>query len=386
MITKRKHMKVFLILFLTCLSQIPSTGIAQTGKDTGEIMYAGTMPGHGSKGIYVLGFNRKEQKLVEIQTVDEKRNPNFLAIHPNRKYLYAIYGEGMSLDDKMGTLMSFTIDPATGLLTKLNEQSTEGNGPAHVSVDPKGRFVYVANYGQGNFAIYPILSDGRLGKAQQVLQSDGSGFDTALQKHPFVHSVIPSADGKFIYVSALGLDKIMIYQVKDAGNFLPGNTPFASSKPGSGPRHLIFTSGGQFAFSVEEITTTVASYRRSISTGALTPMERFRMVPDTYTERTSGADIHLSPDDKFLYVSVRGMNVIAIYSVNTKTGKLTFIGREDGHGDHPRNFCMDKKGEYVFVGNMKSDNIAVFKRDTKTGKMTFIREESVPQVACLIQP
>ncbi|MEO8582286.1 MAG: lactonase family protein, partial [Flavitalea sp.] len=288
-------------------------------------------------------------------------------------------------DDKRGTVMSYTIDPATGFITKLNEQSTEGRGPAHVSVDPKGRFAYVANYGEGNFAIYPILRDGSLGSARQVIQYEGGGFDTALQKHPFVHSVIPSADGKFIYVSSLGHDKIMIYSVSESGNFTPATIPFVSSTPGSGPRHLAIHPNGRFAFSVEEISTSIASYKRDPITGALVPLERFKMVPPEYKTRTSGADVHLSPDAKFLYVSVRDMNRIAVYSVNGKTGKLTSVALEDGRGDHPRNFCVDKKGDYVFVENMKSDNIAIFKRDRVTGRMTFVNDAKIPKVACLIQ-
>jgi len=378
-------MKLVPFILIAVFSLTNNCGYSQTAKHPADIMFAGTSPGNDSKGIYVLRFDRKLQKLTELQTVAEKRNPSFLAVHPNGQFLYAIYSEGMDKEDKRGTVMSFTINPATGFLTRLNEQSTEGKGPAHVSVDPKGRFAYVANYGEGNFAIYPIEADGSLGKARQVLQYEGSGFDTALQKHPFVHSVIPSADGKFIYVSSLGLDKIMIYQVKDEGDFIPGVMPFASSKPGTGPRHFIIHPNGRFAFSVEELTSSVASYRRDKKTGALTPQERFVMVPDTFTARTSGADIHLSPDAKFLYVSVRGLNNIAIYSVNNKTGKLSFVGREDGHGDHPRNFCVDRKGEYVFVENMRSNNIALFKRDGKTGKMEYVKEEQIPGVNCLIQ-
>jgi 6-phosphogluconolactonase len=376
-------MKWFVIIFSVLLT---FEGFAQSAKHPADIMYAGTSPGNNSKGIYVLHFDRHTQKLTELSAVNEKRNPNFLALHPNGKYLYAIYSEGMSNDDKRGTVMSFTVDPATGFIKKLNEQSTEGRGPAHVSVDPKGRFVYVANYGEGNFAIYSIGNDGKLSPSQQVVQFEGgSGVDTARQMHPYIHSVIPSADGKFIYASSLGSDKIFIYQVKDAGDFIPAMSPFASSTPGSGPRHFIIHPNGRFAYSVEEMSSSVASYSRDRNTGALTPLERFLPVSGSFTSRTSGADIHFSPDAKFMYVSIRGLNNIAIYSVNSKSGKLTFIGLEDGRGEHPRNFCVDKKGEYVFVENMRSNNIAVFKRDKKSGKLEFIRQEMIPGVACLIQ-
>lgn len=378
-------MKWQLIIPGLLLSLTGMTGLAQTTKRSADIMYAGTSPGNNSKGIYVLQFDRKEKKISELQTVAGKRNPNFLALHPNGKFLYAVYSEGLSADDKRGTVMSFSLDPVTGFITKLNEQSTEGRGPAHVSVDPRGRFVYAANYGEGNFAIYRIGADGTLEPAKQVLQFTGSGFDTARQKHPFLHSVIPSSDGKFIYAASLGLDKIFIYEVKDEGDFLPGTSPFGISTPGSGPRHFTIHPNGLFAFCVEELTSSVASYRRDKNTGALTPMERFIVVPDTFAAAHSGADIHLSPDSRFLYASIRGLNCIAIYAVNQKTGRLTFVERQDGHGDHPRNFCVDKKGDFVFVENMRSNNIVIFKRNKKTGRMTYIREEHIPNVACLLQ-
>jgi 6-phosphogluconolactonase len=378
-------MKFPIVTFCFLLLAISVSVSAQKYKAPADILYAGTSPGNGSKGIYVLHFDRQAHTLEELQTVDEKKNPSFLAVHPDKKYLYAIYAEGSSADDKMGTIMSFRIDQKTGLLTKLNEQSTNGRSPSHVSVDPSGRFVYVANYGAGNFAIFPLRADGSIAEAIQVRQYEAAGFDTALQKHPFVHSVIPSSDGKFIYVSALGLDKIMVFHVSKKGDFLPAKSPFVSSTPGSGPRHLIIHPNGRFAFSVEEITATIASYKRDKITGALVPFERFEMVPKEFTQRTSGADLHLSPDSKFLYVAVRGLNVIAIYAVDPKTGKLTFVAREDTHGDHPRNFCVDKAGQYVFVENMKSDNIAVFKRDAGTGKMTYLEDKKIPKVACMIQ-
>lgn len=374
-------MRFLSLILIAVLSLVSKTLLAQPG----DILYAATTPGHESKGIYVLKFDRKTEKLSILQTVIDKRNPNFLAVDPTRKYLYVICGEGLTADDPSGTVLAFSIDPETGLLKKLNQQSSEGRGPAHVSVDPKGRYVYVANYSEGNFAIYPIGPDGSLGKAKQVQQYQGSGFDTALQKAPFVHSVTPSEDGKFIYASSLGLDRLMIYRVSDSGAFLPAQLPFASSTPGAGPRHFTIHPNGRFAWSVEEITTSIAAYDRDPASGALKPKERFKMVPPTFKGNTSGADIHLSPDGRFLYASIRDLDKIAVYSVNGKTGRLVPVALEDTHGDHPRNFCIDQKGEYVFVENMLSDNIALFKRDQKTGRITYLGDVKIPHVACLVQ-
>jgi 6-phosphogluconolactonase len=369
------------VLFIAFLLLVGKTGEAQRP----EIFYAATTSGHDSKGIYVLKFDRKSGKLTILQTVTDKRNPNFLAVDPTGKYLYAICSEGITPGDRNGSVLAFAIDAQTGLIKKLGEQSSEGRGPAHVSVDPRGRFVYVANYGQGDFAIYAVGADGSLGKAKQVVQYEGSGFDTALQKAPFVHSVIPSADGKFIYVSSLGLDRIMVYAVTDSGDFQPLSPAYASSTPGAGPRHFTIHPGGRFAWSVEEISSSVAAYDRDTKSGALTAKERFKMVPADHKGNTSGADIHLSPDGKFLYASIRDLDRIAVYSVDRKAGKLTEVALEDTHGDHPRNFCVDKKGEFVFVENMLSDNIAIFKRDRKTGRMSYLGDEKIPHAACLVQ-
>jgi 6-phosphogluconolactonase len=379
-------MKSHLIMLFVALTCISTMVFAQEEAKNDEIMYAGTTGARGGRGIYVLRFDRKQQTLTELQAVTEKKNPNFLAVGPDEKHLYAIYSEGATADDRKGTVMSFNIDSKTGLLTKLNEQSTNGRGPAHVSVDPNGKFAFVANYGEGNFAVYPINRDGSLEKATDVRQFSGSGVNAALQKQPFVHSVFTSGSGKYIYVSALGLDKIMIYRLGKDGKTIPGKMPFVKSPPGSGPRHLAFHPNGKFAFSVEEITASITSFRVKRSTGELTPMEHFKMVPEDYTGPTaSGADIHVSPDGRFVYASVRGLNSIAIYSIDQKTGKLTFSGRENTHGDHPRNFCMDKNGEFVFVADMNSDNIVIFKRNPVTGKLAYANEIKLPSVACLIQ-
>lgn len=378
-----KNLSIVLSVALTWVSAI---AFAQQHANTGEVMFAGATGARGGKGIYVLQFDRAQQTLTLLQAVTEKKNPNFLAVGRDEKQLYAIYSEGATPDDRRGTVMSFDIDPKTGRLTKLNEQSTEGRGPAHVSIDPNGKFAFVANYGAGNFAVYPVNKDGGLGKAIDIKQFSGSGVDTTLQKHPFVHSVFTSGNGRFIYVSALGLDKIMIYELGKDGKLNAGKMPFVKSPPGSGPRHLAFHPSGKFAFSVEEITASVTSFRVDRSTGGLTSIEHFKMVPEDYTGPTaSGADIHVSPDGKFVYASIRGLNSIAIYSIEQKTGKLTFVGRENTRGDHPRNFCMDKKGEFVFVANMNSDNIVIFKRNPVTGQLTYANEIKLPSVACLIQ-
>ncbi len=354
---------------------------------TREVFYAGTYSERGSKGIYVYRFDRSQGKLTEIQTVTEGKSPNFLVVHPNKKYLYAVYNEGKQKVDKQGSVAAFKIDQATGFLTMINESPSQGSGPAHVSADPKGRFLYVSNYGEGNFSVYRVNPDGGIGAVTDVIKHTGSGGNPQRQSAPHVHSVIPSRDGKFIYVSDLGIDKVMIYEVDDkTGKVSPGKSPYGANASGSGPRHFTIHPNGKFGFSAEELTSTVASFKIDQLTGALTPIERVSMLPDEFKEKSSAADIHLSPDGKFLYASNRGHESLVIYAVNASTGKLTFVAHENTRGRHPRNFCIDSRGQFVFVANRDTDNITIFSRDARSGKLKYTGTETqTPAVVCIEQ-
>ncbi len=352
---------------------------------TKDIIFAGTNSLRGSKGIYVLSFDRKQMIFEEIQTVGGGESPNFLALSKNRKYLYAAYSKGTQ-PGGMGSVMAFSVDSKSGKLNKLNEQSSEGAGPAHVSLDPKGRFAYVSNYSAGNLAVYPINKDGSLGKSIDIVKHFGKSVVSSRQEAPHVHSAIPSGDGKFLYVSDLGIDKIMIYEVTNTGKLIPAATPFVSSMAGSGPRHLAIHPNGRFAYSVEELTSTVAAYQIEKVSGSLKPLERAKMLPDNFTARNSAADIHFSPDGKYLYASNRGHESLVIYSVNPTNGRLHVIGHQNTGGQHPRNFMIDKKGDYLLTANRDTDNIVVFKLDKKTGKLTPTGTEiKVPAVIALQQ-
>ena len=374
-------MKRTTIYFIICILFAAHQTFAQTK----DIIYAGSSSTRGSKGIYVFEFDRNQGKLNEVQTVTEGSSPGFLTLSPDKKILYSIYGKG-TLTDGNGAVMSFKVDPATGFLTKLNEQSAGGKGPAHISIDPKGRFAYVSNYGDGTLSVLPINKDGSLAKASDFIRHTGGSIVVGRQEGPHIHSAIPSPDGRFIYVSDLGIDKIMIYKVNDEGKLSPAAMPFVASTPGSGPRHFTIHPNGKYAYSAEEISSTIASFQVNKETGALSALERVNMPPAGFTERNSAADIHFSPDGKFLYASNRGHESLVIFKVDDKTGKMSLVGHENTGGKHPRNFMMDKKGEFVLTANQNTDNIVVFKRDKKTGKLSPNGEQKiVPAVTCLEQ-
>lgn len=370
---------IALILFVAGSSELS----AQPGSN--DIIYAGTSSARGSKGIYVLEFDRKQGKLKELQTLTEGSGPGFLALSPDRKFLYSIYGKG-TLGDGKSAVMSFKIDPASGFLTKLNEQSAEGKGSAHISIDPKGRYAYVSNYGEGSITVLPINNDGTLAKASEHIRHTGKSIDPDRQTKPYPHSAIPSADGKFLYVSDLGTDKIMIYQVLEGAKLKPASVPFADVVAGSGPRHFKIHPNGKLAYSVGEMSNTIVGFRVNKKTGALSTIERLNMLPEGFKDVSYASDVHFSPDGKFIYASNRGHESLVIYSVNAKSGKLTLVGHEPTGGKHPRNFMMDRKGEFVLVGNMNTDNVVVFNRDKETGKLKPNGVQyTIPGITCLIQ-
>src|SRR5690606_36867717 len=203
-------MKTFLSCSFFFLGIISYLSAQQASR---EILYVGTYSEPGSKGIYIFEFERKSQEFKEIQTLNHKESPSFLEIHPSGKYLYAVYREGLEENDKNGTVAAFEIDRSTGRISLINEVSSEGAGPCHVSVDPKGKFVYVSNYGGGNLAVYPINKNGGLESASDVVQHTGKSVHPGRQKQAYMHSIIPARNGNFIYASDLGEDKVFTYKI-----------------------------------------------------------------------------------------------------------------------------------------------------------------------------
>lgn len=356
----------------------------QTSK---EIIYVGTFHDRGSEGLYVFEFDRETAEMEEIQVVSDREGPNFQAIHPEGNFLYSVSDEPFATDTDYGTVSAYRIDSKTGHLSLINEQSVEGRGTAHVSVDPLGRYVYVSNYSEGNLSVFQINEDGSLSEAVDIVHHEGSSVNEMRQNNPHVHAVDPSKDGRFIYVSDLGIDKIMIYDVHETnGTLNPAEPASAASTPGSGPRHFTIHPNGEFAYSAEEMSSTVTVFDVDQSTGALEEVQRLSMLPEEFEGSSSAADIHISPDGRFLYASNRGHDSLVIYSINETTGELTLKGHESTRGSHPRNFMIDDRGEYLFVANRDDDNVVIFRVDQETGDLEYTGNQvDVPMAVCVTQ-
>lgn len=336
-------------------------------QSTNEILYIGTYSQNESKGIYVLNFDRSTLSASILQTVHDKKNPTFLALHPSQKYLYAAYREGKDADDPNGTISSYAVDENSGRLTLINQVSSAGASPCHISVDPTGKVVFVSHYQGGNLSTFKVASSGAISKAVSVVQHEGSSIHPN-QTKPHMHSMIPSLDSKWVYASDLGIDQILKYEVNPKKGSVKKDPEIFPVKAGSGPRHFVIHPDLPYAYSVEELSNTVGIYTVEPKSGDLLLLDRVEMLsPEIQSDYNAAADIHLSVDGKWLYASNRGQDNLAIYQVDQETGLLKLIGHVPTGGQHPRNFKVDEKGELLLVANMESDNVVIFRIQDQTG-------------------
>ena len=354
-------------------------------QETKELIIVGTFDGEGGEGLYVFSFDRENLGFELLHTISDRLSPSFQAVHPTMPVVYSASRSPFSEGSDHQTIGAYRADKETGMLSLINEQSVMGISPAHVSVDPMGSFVYVSNYTSGNVIMLPIREDGGLDEASDVVQHVGSSINPDRQQNAHAHAADPSPDDRFLYVSDLGMDKIMIYEVDRQRQVLsPASTPWFENTPGAGPRHLSFSPDGAYAYSVEELTSTIAVLRVNKTTGALQQVQRVSMLPDDFEGSNTAADIHVSPDGKFLYASNRGHDSLVIFAIDESSGELSLKGYQSVIGQHPRNFMIDKSGELVFVANRDSNHIVVFRRDPLTGTLNYTGTElMVPLAVCV---
>jgi 6-phosphogluconolactonase len=330
-------------------------------------MIVGTYDSPKSEGVYVYRFNSADGTAREMSHV-QSSNPSFVAVSPDGRFVFAVH-ETAPQDGKGGDVAAFALNRKMGTLTLINKQPSGGDHPCHVEVDKTGKWLFVSNYSSGSLSVLPINTDGSLG-LPYTIQHSGAGKDPQRQKGPHTHGAIISADNHWLFVTDLGIDKVLIYSFNAAtGKLKPAAKPFAASVPGSGPRLITFHPTNRFAYLVEELTGTVVVFNST--NGVLKAIQRISTMPAGDTSVAGSADIHVSPDGKFLYASNRGnVNTIAIYRINEKKGTLTLIGHQSTLGKTPRNFSLDPSGKFLLAENQNSDEIVIFKRDEKSGLLS----------------
>lgn len=340
-------------------------------------LLAGTYTGSTSKGIYVYEFDAATGELRFISSA-KTSNPSYLAIGPSEEFVYAVN------EDQPGHISSYRFNKKTGELYFLNEVASVGDHPCYIAVHPSGKWVVAGNYRSGNFSVFNVKNDGALEATHQTIQHKGKSINAERQAGPHVHATVFSQDGQTLFVPDLGLDKVMLYRFNTLTGTVSETTPFSMSvNPGNGPRHIELSKNQQFAYLAEEMGGSVSVWKHSNQSWK--KVQQLSSHPALFKGFKGSADIHLSPDGHFLYMSNRGdANNIAIFSVNQQTGLLSVIGFQPTLGNKPRNFTIDPTGTYLLVANQDSDTIVLFRINKKTGMLTPLPAQiRIPQPVCL---
>jgi 6-phosphogluconolactonase len=369
-----------LIASLALLAVMVPGAAADPSADTMSV-YIGSYAKNSDPGIHHFKLDPASGSLTAAGTTSGVANPSFLAVSPDKKFLYAI---GESGGKKGGAVVSFSIDASSGALTQLSESVSGGNGPCYVTADKTGKVVLVANYGGGSIASLPVSADGKLAEPATFVQHKGSSVNKGNQEGPHAHSINVSPDNRFALAADLGIDKIMIYKLDpEKGTMTENDPPSVSLPPRSGPRHFAFHPSAKYLYACGEITSTVHAFTWDAQKGALTHIQELSTLPNE-VKGNSTAECQVHPNGKFVYVSNRGHDSIAVFKVDEATGKLAAAGHAPSGGKTPRNFGIDPSGQILIAANQGSNNVVVYKIDQATGmpKPTGT-EVSVPKPVCV---
>jgi 6-phosphogluconolactonase (cycloisomerase 2 family) len=352
--------------------------------------------GNNGKGIYLFEMNPHTGALSPLKLAAEATNPSWLSLHPSGRYLYAA-NEVTDFDGTNGSVSAYAVDHASGDLRFLNTVSSDGGGPAFISTDTDGKYVFVANYVGGGIAVLPILPDGSLARASDVHRDSGSVGSTvptsaaagsfAWSGHdaPHAHMIHPDPNNRFVLHTDLGQDRIYVHRFdKNKGKLSPAATPFISLPTGDGPRHFVFHPNGHWFYSIQEEASTLAFFHYDPLSGSLAPQQTISTLPQGFAGTSFASGVRISSDGRFLYAANRLHDTIAVFSIGSD-GKLKPIGEASTMGDYPNQFNIDPSGRFLYACNRKSDVVTSFSIDRDTGLLTSTGNYTpVGSASCII--
>ncbi len=342
--------------------------LVTTAQADDPIVFVSSFAGGKQGAIHAYKLDIKQGSLTLVNRTTGVSNPFFLALSPDRKFMYSIHAEKFG-GKEPEHVAAFEVMGRTGQLRPLNQQSSRGTASCYLHVDATGKTVVVANYSSGNVASLPVKADGSLGEPVSFIQHTGSSVDAKRQKEPHAHSIVVSPNNRFVYAADLGLDQVLIYKLDASkATLTPNDPPYAKTPAGAGPRHLTFHPNGKQLYVINELLNSVTVFDLNAETGALTEIQTISTLPADFTGTSYCADLKITPNGKFLYGTNRGHDSIAAYSI-AADGKLTLIGIEPSLGKGPQNLAITAGGEWLICANMPGKNVAVFAIDGQTGKL-----------------
>ncbi len=334
------------------------------------------------KGIYLFEMDPASGGLSQVKLAAEATSPSWLCLDPSQRYLYAAH-EISDYEGKSGSVSAYAVDASNGDLRLLNTVSSQGAGPAHLSLDASGKYVFVANYGGGSIAVLPVSSDGSLGTAtfthrdqdhvgsQKATSAPPGSFAISGHDAPHAHMIGADPGNRFVLQTDLGQDRIYVYNFDGStGKLTPAATPFVSLPSGDGPRHFAFHPNGHWLYSIQEEASTVVFFHFDPATGSMTAQQTLSTLPDGFAGTSFASGIRVSPDGRTLYAANRLHNTIAVFSIG-EGGHLKHVGDTPTLGDYPPQFNIDPGGTFLYACNQRSDQITSFRIDKRTGLLNF---------------
>jgi 6-phosphogluconolactonase len=353
---------------------------ARTG--TAAYAYVGTYTPNGG-GIYLFRVDRASGALTQIQIVDDIRNPSWLALNPEQTRLYAISEIDNYEGTKNGAVVSYAVDPDSLRLSRLGAVSAAGAAPAFISVHPSGKFVFVANFGGGTVAVFPVAANGALSGASDVRPSVGARHRAravddppgqfAMSDHdgPHPHMVAPDPSGQFVIANDAGLDLTLVWRFDvQAGRLLPAGVPVIAAPSGSAPRHFAFHPNGRVFYNLYEHDAKVVVYDYDGATGRMRHKQTIPATPQRFAGSILSSAIRMTIDGRFLYVANRLHSGLSAFAV-AADGQLRMIGDTWVHADSPRCIAIDPASDLLFSCNQKGDSITSFRINPSNGTLQF---------------
>ncbi len=345
-----------------------SAGIATGGA---QLVYVGTYTGKGSEGIYCFRFDPTTGEIGPLGLAARTDNPSFLVADPHGKFLYAVNEVDSFQGRPAGAVSAFLIERGSGGLRPLQQVSSLGGGPAHLSLDRSGRFLLVANYGGGSVAVFPVGKDGRVGEHTAFMQAYGSSVNPKRQAGPHAHCVRVTTDNRLAIVADLGIDKLLVYDFNDrTGSLTADSSKSASLDPGAGPRHVVMGPSGRFVYVVNELASSVTVFAYDAREGTLKRKQTITTLPAGFTGPNTTAEIVVDQQGRFLYVSNRGDDAIVVFGIDGREGTLTRMQHMPCGGKSPRHIELDPTGRWLFSANQRSNTVSLFQVGAADGKLT----------------
>jgi 6-phosphogluconolactonase (cycloisomerase 2 family) len=327
--------------------------------------YTTEQRGGRGKGIRVFRVNTTDAVWTPVQLVSNAINPSFLCLDREQTFLYAVHGD-------MDYVTAYAINPTDGGLTELNREPCGGTNPVHVAVDQSNQFLVVSNYTSGSVSVMPMMADGSLGPLTDLVNLEGTpGPHRTQQASAHPHHNPFDANGRFILVPDKGLDRIFVFRLDPAsGKLIAEEQSSVDTRSGAGPRHVDFHPRLPYVYAINELDSTITTYRFDRARGELTPLQILTTLPSDFTGNNTTAEVWVHPSGRFVYGSNRGHDSIVTYFVDRGTGLLATVGWQSSLGSTPRYFGLDPSGTMLCAGNQNSDSIVNFRVDQSTGQLT----------------